>query len=56
MDSATSSVNLPPFLWTFRTDTTEAGNHQTPDDFVVYDSNIRRGSQRGYMLESFNSQ
>lgn len=47
--------STPFFPWTFLTDTMEAGNH-TSDDFMVYDSNIRHGSQTGYTLESFNSQ
>lgn len=33
----------------------EAGNHMS-DNFMVDDFNIRRSSQKGYSLESFNSQ
>lgn len=36
-------------------DTMAVGNHMS-DDFMVDDFNIRHSSQRGYMLESFNSQ
>lgn len=50
-----SGSNLLSFLWTFRLDTVEAGNH-TSDNFMLDDSNIRHGSQRGDTLESFNSQ
>lgn len=50
-----SGSNLPSFLWTFCLDTVEAGNHMS-DNFMLDDSNIRHGSQRGYTLESFNSQ
>lgn len=50
-----SGGNLPSFLWTFRLDAVEAGNH-TSDNFMLDDCNIRHSSQRGYTLESFNSQ
>lgn len=50
-----TSSHLPFFLWTFRLDTMAVGNHMS-NDFMVDDFNIRHSSQRGYMLESFNSQ
>lgn len=56
MDTVQSiSSHLPCFLRTFRPDTMEAGNHMS-DNFMVDDFNIRHSSQRGYTLESFNSQ
>lgn len=45
----------PCISWTFKQGTMEAGNHMS-DNFMVDDFNIRHSSQRGYSLESFNSQ
>lgn len=50
------SVAISPcILRTLKQDTMEAGNHMS-DNFMVDDFNIRHSSQRGYSLESFNSQ
>lgn len=49
------SSHLPRHSRTLGPDTMAVGNHMS-DDFMVDDFNIRHSSQRGYTLESFNSQ
>lgn len=55
IQSKPSVAISPCILRTFKQDTMEAGNHMS-DNFMVDDFNIRHSSQRGYSLESFNSQ